>query len=492
MRVPRTIPLMVKVTAWLALHLGVLALSFYLFVRWQLDLGLDSLLTSSAEARLTTLGESVEEELVDISPGAWETAARGFLEDYELEVYLRDPRMLRPEWIGPDIPASILEKIRIGRRPPSHVRERGGRRSDRFGDRELPPRPPDDNFLADRKAGSKVLCLERDPESGTYWAAIELVVPGFSRGRDHPGILFLKSESASAGGLFFDYRPWLLGAIAVFALSVVLWTPFVLGITRYAKQISRVTGKIANGEFEVRIGASRNDELGQAGRSIESMSSQLGHLIHGQKRFLGDVAHELCAPLARMRTGLGVLENSNDLERHLESIDEDAEELSNLISELLAFTKANAASVELEDVDLKELLEPLVQRELSGCEVTLAVPSHIVIQADRRFLTRALLNVLRNCLGHAGAGCEVRISSRSNSNDVNLTIEDDGPGVEEGNLPRLFEPFFRTDRSRSRDTGGTGLGLAIVESSISACGGGVSAERSSMGGLAILIRLPRV
>ena len=74
---------------------------------------------------------------------------------------------------------------------------------------------------------------------------------------------------------------------------------------------------------------------------------------------------------------------------------------------------------------------------------------------------------------------------------MNLVVEDSGPGVAEGELPRLFEPFYRPDKSRTRDTGGTGLGMAIVESSVRACGGKVSAGKSEMGGLLVSLVLPK-
>jgi two-component system sensor histidine kinase CpxA len=306
-------------------------------------------------------------------------------------------------------------------------------------------------------------------------------------------VLFLKSANASANGLFFDYSPWLLGGLAVLGLSVALWAPFVLGITRYAGRISKATARIADGHFDTKLGASRNDELGAVGESIEEMSARLGHLISGQKRFLGDVAHELCAPLARMRTGLGILQNGADARQaeRLASIEEDAEELSALVSELLAFTKANSSPANPESIPLAEFCRDLASRELEGHAVEIAALETVSVRADRKLLARALRNVLRNCHLHAGADCSVRISANASGDTVNLVVEDNGPGVEEGELPRLFEPFYRPDKSRTRDTGGTGLGMAIVESSVRACGGKVSAGKSEMGGLLVSLVLPK-
>ena len=224
------------------------------------------------------------------------------------------------------------------------------------------------------------------------------------------------------------------------------------------------------------------------------MSSRLGTLISGQKHFLGDVAHELCAPLARMRTGLGILQNAADESQtaRLGSIDEDAEELSTLIGELLAFTKASSSAVKFETIVLDGFIADLVDRELDGHPVTMKIAADLSLSADKRLLTRALQNILRNCHRHAGKDCEVHLSANASGDRVEILIDDNGPGAPIDELSRLFEPFYRPDRSRARDTGGTGLGMAIVESSIRACGGTVIATPSKLGGLQIGISFPRL
>ena len=302
----------------------------------------------------------------------------------------------------------------------------------------------------------------------------------------------MESETAAAKGLFFDYRPWLFGGLAVLILSIVFWTPFVLGITRYAKRISRATEQIADGNFNTKIGASRGDELGLAGESIEEMSARIGTLVSGQKRFLADVAHELCAPLARIRTGLGIAQNGADsrLASRLDSIDEDAEELSSLVSELMAFTKTGTSNVEIESVNLTELVKELAARELQGHPVEIAMRDLLFVNADRRLLSRAVSNVFRNCNRHGGADCAVKITGRAEGNDVRLIILDDGPGVPQEEVHRLLEPFYRPDKSRSRDTGGAGLGLAIVDNCLRAFGGRVFADNNDAGGFLVDIHLP--
>jgi two-component system sensor histidine kinase CpxA len=491
-------PLMAKVAVWLAVHLSVLAGAFAVFVGWQLQLGLDSLLSGAAGERLDSLGAEISTDLGKAAPGEWDGIVAKRIAPYGLDGFMRMERELGPGNEETDIPEEIISRAKKELPPPGNARTRPPEPPPgRDGERH-PPGPEPDEFRADRREpgqGGKpgALFLTRGQSDGAYWAALDLSIESPGPGRARHGVLFLRSDNASANGLFFDYKPWLYGGLAVLALSIALWAPFVLGITRYAGRISKATERIAEGCFDTKLGATRNDELGRAGDSIEEMSARLGQLISGQRRFLGDVAHELCAPLARMRTGLGILGNAVDerQSQRLASIEEDAEELSSLISELLAFTKANSSAVNSESIPLADFFGDLTARELEGHEVEIAVAETISAKADRKLLARAVQNVLRNCHRHAGADCKVRISAASAADTVSIVVEDNGPGAPEGELAKLFEPFYRPDKSRTRDTGGTGLGMAIVESSVRACGGKVSAEKSPMGGLLVRIILPK-
>jgi two-component system sensor histidine kinase CpxA len=497
MKTKRRFPLMAKVAAWLAVHLLVLAAAFALFVGWQLRLGLDSLLSGATGERLDSLGEEISGSLGEARQSEWDAIIAERIAPYGLDGFIRMEQELAPGNEETEIPPEIIERAKKELPPPGKGQNRPPG-PPRFMDDDRPPpgRGPDGPLpRRERLAaadGGGALFLVRDPGAGDYWAALDLVIASPGPGRARHGVLFLRSESASAHGLFFDYSPWLFGGLAVLALSLAWWTPFVLGITRYAGRISKATERIAEGHFDTKLGASRNDELGRAGDSIEEMSARLGQLISGQRRFLGDVAHELCAPLARMRTGLGILENAVDEKQsqRLASIEEDAEELSSLISELLAFTKANSSSVNPEVIPLAEFLSDLTSRELEGHEVEITVPETVSVNADRKLLARAVQNILRNCHRHAGADCKVRISAAA-ADTVTIVVEDNGPGAPEVELGKLFEPFYRPDKSRTRDTGGTGLGMAIVESSVRACGGKVSAEKSAMGGLLVRMILPK-
>jgi len=519
-------PLLAKMVVWLLIHFAVLAGTFGIFVNWQLQLGLDSVLSGAAGDRLKTLGSAVASDLRAASRGHWQAIMDEHLSPYGLDSMLILSR--GGQVVGEDleVPADIDKRLKdaaggrgpVPRRSPGPNREEENREDEggfppppgpmgelddgpRFdGPMSAPPRGGPTNSGPPRRdegdqKGPEVrpVFLTRSNVGG-YWAAVDL--PLFDPTRENPlhGMLVLRSENASAGGLFFDLKPWLLGGLAVLFLSLLLWAPFIIGITRYVSRLSRATERIAQGKFDTQVQGVRHDELGSLGKSIEEMAQQIDRLLRGQKRFLGDVAHELCSPLARIRTGLGVMEHglSPAQKDRLDSIDEDVTELADLISEILTFTKASTApnAVTPESIDLLQLVKEELERECPGHDVEWRVPDGIQVTADRRLLSRAVANVMRNAHRHAGKDCALHIVARMVGDEVELMIADDGPGVGPGVVGRLFEPFFRPDEARNREAGGAGLGMAIVHTAIEACGGSVSARRVDPQGLAIIILLP--
>ena len=520
-------PLMAKMLLWLLVHLGVLAVAFFLFVAWQLRLGLDSFLSGTAGERLRDAGEEIATDLRTSPRRDWP----GILERHQGKLGVQLYLQLAPgDWIGgpPEkVPGNVDHRIKGFRRPPPRP-ARGpaaGPRPDLrpddndvfagldgppedgprgLRDRPPPPRGPrgrppfggadQPQISDDLRPRARPDFLLRGEGGNGYWAGID--VPLFEPRVQQPlhGLLLLRAPDISGNGLFFNLKPWIIGALAVLGLSLLLWAPFFFGITRYLSRLSKATEAIADGKFDVRVGSSRSDELGVLGESIESMASRLDRLVRGQKRFLGDVAHELCSPLARIRTGLGVFEFGLTPEQQirLDSIDEDVGELSRLVSEVLAFTKASTApgSVRLEDVELAPLVNIAHSRECPGQDATIEIPEGLSVHADRNLLARAIANVLRNARNHGGDACTLRITAARDGDQVELRIADNGPGVDPSDLPRLFEPFYRPDAARTREAGGSGLGLAIVRSGIEACHGTVRAEANTPQGLALVFRLP--
>jgi two-component system sensor histidine kinase CpxA len=327
-----------------------------------------------------------------------------------------------------------------------------------------------------------------------YWSGIHMPLPPDPLKPPTPAVLLAVSDSVTGKGFFFDPLPWMVVAAAVLIISVLFWIPMVRNITRPLARMTRATEAIARGRFDVSIHEPRADEIGRLANAINHMSARLSAFVKGQKRFLGDVSHELGSPVARIQFGLGALEQriEGDNRERVRDVLEDVEHMSNLVNELLAYSRADlkSDSVKLESINLLPVAQAAVKRETTPADnvnVRIDPTIHVVASAD--LLTRAIANLIRNAVKYAGDAGPIDVTAERRSGVVEIQIRDSGTGVPEDLLDQLFEPFFRPETSRSRDTGGVGLGLAIVKTCVETCKGSVSAINLSPRGFAVRITL---
>jgi two-component system sensor histidine kinase CpxA len=412
-----------------------------------------------------------------------------------------------------NIPPVIDERLRRDERNPPQ----GQLRPDRGYDPDPPPHLmddfPGDELDEERPAPRRRRPPRREPEEKftpppsfravqplflvthqeQYWVAVNLPLDPQKR-PDHVTWI-IRSDDLSGNGLFFDFKPILFAACAIIFLSVLFWIPFAFHLTRYVKKLHRATEQIASGNFHVILGGKRRDELGSLGVAITGMAARIDQLLTGQKRFLGDVAHELCSPLARLRTGIGILEHRlpEGEKQRLSSIEEDAQELATLIDELLDFTRSSNAirNTPLVALSLNTIIESSRNKEIPDHPVVITIPDSCDVLGEERLLKRAISNIFRNIHRHAGEQACVTIGTEIYAESVTLTISDDGPGIPEDQHERIFEPFYRLDASRARDTGGTGLGLAIVRNCLLACAASIRTNPQKTPGLHLVITLKR-
>ncbi|MFH1136709.1 MAG: HAMP domain-containing sensor histidine kinase [Pseudomonadota bacterium] len=343
------------------------------------------------------------------------------------------------------------------------------------GQRFAPP-PPD--FFARRPPRPQPFFI-RTSNPTRYWLGAPVLVMAEGVRTLRPAVLAAVSDSVTGGGLFFDPWPWIIAAAGAVLISVLLWWPLVRHITKPLARMTEAADRMAQGRFDVRIDEDRRDEIGRLARAINDMSTQLSRFIQGQKRFLGDAAHELASPIARIQLGLGILEQKSGTESddHLQGVIEDVGHMSNLVNELLSFSRAEAGPVRsrLQETLLVPVIKRAVDREATpDVAVRVEASDGATAWADPELLGRALDNLLRNAVRFAGRAGPILIQVMDEGEVVHIVVRDSGPGVPEADLPRLFEPFYRPEVSRRRETGGVGLGLSIVKAGIQACGGRVS------------------
>ncbi len=483
---PRRFPLFAKILLWFLLNLVLLVWLFYSVVYGQFHLGPDWLLSSSASDRIDSLSYVILSDLALNPPSKWTAALKRYDTMYHNEarflVFSPDGRQLAGETIP--LPDEFRRRLTPRRGPP----------------RLMPAAPPFDDSPEGQPPRPRLdlppKSMVRTSNPSRYWVIVRTAIPHPDHPHPDPVVLVAVSDTLEAGGLFFDTAPWVTAGWLAVILSFWLWTPLVHGINRSVAQLTAATGQIAAGRFDTRVDEKRRDELGALGQSINQMAGRLAGLVDGQKRFLGDVAHELCSPLARLRVSLGILEQraSEDQRAYVASAEKEAAHMAALVNELLSFSKAalGASSAQLQPVNVREIIDKAVRREISdaaGAQVQIEVEPDLLAIADPELLARAIANLLRNSVRYAGSAGPISVTASWDEDAVWITVADCGPGVPAADLQRIFDPFYRVDASRDRATGGVGLGLAIVKTCVEACRGSVTCRNREPSGLEVTIRL---
>jgi two-component system sensor histidine kinase CpxA len=470
-------PLLAKILGWFFLNLLVLAGVFYVVFQVQLRLGLDSLLAGRAGERLRAVSELIVGELKTRPLPQWNSVLTNYASAYKVQCYLFRNDGLQAAGAAVELPPAVAERVierrpgeGLGRGPPPG---RGLRRG-----QDLLPLAPQPAFVL------------RSGEPRLYWIAVRLPLADASQPRPCPLVLLFASPSLRAGGLFFDVTPWLLLGAGALVFSALFWVPLVRSLTRSLSQMTQATERIAEGRFDTRVDETRGDELGRLGQAINRMAGRLAGFVTGQKRFLGDTAHELCSPIARMQLALGILEEraDEDQKARLADVREEVEHLSHLVNDLLSFTRAGLQpkAIKLEPVNLAPLIRRVLAREAPETgQVEVRVPENLHVVGEPELLFRALANLVRNAVRYAGRAGPITLAAEAKDGRVVLSVADQGPGVPEAALQQIFDPFFRGEVSRSRDTGDIGLGLAIVKTCVEACQGTVTARNRQPSGLAV-------
>jgi two-component system, OmpR family, sensor kinase len=261
------------------------------------------------------------------------------------------------------------------------------------------------------------------------------------------------------------------------------------------QSLSRVADDFGAGQLSARAVMKPSASIYPLAERINHMAGRIESLLQSQKNLLHSVSHELRTPIARLEFGLELLgARSADpaLKKRVAAMEGDVAELNALVNELLGMARLDSAqSLQLAPFALAPLLH--------GCAASLPPSGHVVdcvaadslgsITADQRLLARALGNLLRNAQKYA-AGRIGLSAHRNPDGGVTIAVADDGPGIPAEERARIFEPFYRLDRSRDRATGGFGLGLSIAHKAVALHGGSLTVDDAALGGARFLITLP--
>ncbi|MFY9907197.1 MAG: ATP-binding protein [Terriglobales bacterium] len=313
----------------------------------------------------------------------------------------------------------------------------------------------------------------------------------------------------------------LLGIAIAIITSGLMCYLLAWSITSPVTRLRQAAQSLAAGDLSARAGApagGRHDELTELMRDFDRMAERIEGLVDAQSRLLKDVSHELRSPLARLSVALGLARQKTsadvapELEASLQRIELEADRLNQLIQRLLTIARLESGTDGLRKSSLSLLeLVKQVARDAEyetperGCRVTTDAAARattngdaadkFMVEADPDLLRSAIENVVRNATRYTAKGTtvEVRLERQQAADgqpEIVVRVLDSGPGVPDEALPKIFEPFYRLDDARNRQTGGAGLGLSIADRAIRLHGGQLRASNRNEGGLEVEMRIP--
>ena len=233
--------------------------------------------------------------------------------------------------------------------------------------------------------------------------------------------------------------------------------------------------------------------------------TRIRRLENVRREFVANVSHEIKTPITAIKGFVetlrdGAVKNPEDAERFLGIIENHAERLEAIIEDLLSLSRIEREAERGKIALVEGRVQDVVQMAVQVCEMSArakeikikcSCDKDIVSKINAPLLEQAIVNLLDNAIKYSAVGSTIRVEASQTAEEIKIDVRDQGCGIEEEHLPRLFERFYRVDKARSRQLGGTGLGLAIVKHITQAHGGQVSVESVPGKGSTFSIRLPR-
>lgn len=273
---------------------------------------------------------------------------------------------------------------------------------------------------------------------------------------------------------------WMIGtSLILFAVATLFMRNQVSPIRRLATAAEN----FGKGRDTPNFKPSGATEVRQAASAFMAMRNRLERQIQQRTDMLSGVSHDLRTPLTRMKLQLAMLSTNTEIDE----LNSDVAAMEGMIEGYLNFARGEGTE-ERQLVDAGALLEEVAHdARRNGADITAHIDDPVELPLARAAIRRCLTNLADNAARHAE---KIEMRLRRNGSVLEITVDDDGPGIPEDMREDVFRPFFRLDESRNLETGGTGLGLSITQDIVHGHGGEISLGDSAAGGLRVLIRIP--
>ena len=344
-----------------------------------------------------------------------------------------------------------------------------------------------------------------EPEQGDLWLTVGSSYKYSSvNGDDVMVIIYLHTpvpKVKQARNEVLSYFQ-LSGAAAAF-VAVILIYIFSRRVSRPLKQMKKAAARISNGDFEKRLDIKSRDEIGDLAGAFNNMATALQNTEEMRREFIANVSHELRTPMTSIRGFVeGILDGTIPPERqnhYLTIVRDETNRLNRLVNDLLDLAKMESGELKLNiiTIDINKLVRRcVVKLETMFIEKNLTVNAdfeeeNMLVRADSDAIERVLYNLLHNAIKFTQSGGKISIMTRKQRDKVEVTVKDNGIGIEKEELDMIWDRFYKSDKSRSRDKTGTGLGLAIARNIINEHGQNIWAESKAGEGTSFTFTLER-
>lgn len=292
-------------------------------------------------------------------------------------------------------------------------------------------------------------------------------------------------------------------SIITVLVSLILYVVFGLVVIRKNESLLQSIRRVQDGDYEHRVEVKGKDEFAVLANEFNALTDRLQQTEQIRRQFVSDASHELRTPLAAMRLlSDSILQNDMDqdtIREFVQDISGEADRLTRMTSKLLNLTALDSRQftpTETEPVNLGECCKKAVRmlgpyaKEM-GAEIEQSSEDNCYVMAREDDIFQLVLNLAENGVKYSHTGGQVRLIAYSQGGTAILIVEDNGVGIPENELERIFQRFYRVDKARSREAGGTGLGLAIVRETAEKFGGTVTAANRPQGGARFTVQFPR-
>ncbi|XJZ26853.1 ATP-binding protein [Bacillota bacterium Lsc_1132] len=345
----------------------------------------------------------------------------------------------------------------------------------------------------------KGLILEDDWQHEKYIASVSPIkING-----DLKGYVYMFQKTGKIKELISGLnRHFILASVLSLLFSFLIIIFLTRFVTRPLIHMSKATRDISKGDFSVSLPKLGNDELGDLGESIKVLAKDLETLKNERSEFLASISHELRTPLTYIKGYADIARRENtapeERKKYLEIIFEEGEKLAELIKELFNLAKMdkNTFTIDKEAILLAPYLKNIIEKispaiQERQMELQLICPENLTIAIDPVRFEQVILNLLDNARKYSEPNTKIMIEATETDLEMIIRIKDQGKGIPAEDLPRIFDRFYRVDKSRARSLGGSGLGLSIVKQLVEAHGGMISATSTPTSGTTFSIIVPK-